>query len=161
MRIRPATVADANPIATIYRPIVETTAISFEETPPDADEMARRIQSISQTHVFLAAEDQKGLLGYAYSSQHRSRAAYQTSVDVTIYVANRARRMGVGRALYEALLPETAAKGFHAAFAGITLPNPGSVGLHEALGFTQVGIYREVGRKFGQWHDVGWWQRVL
>jgi len=148
-------------IQAIYAPIVRDTVISFEEVPPTVEEMAGRIEAVSKTHVFLAAEDAGGLLGYAYSSQHRTRAAYQTSVDVTVYVAERAHRKGVGRALYERLLPETAARGFHAAFAGIALPNPGSIGLHEAVGFTCVGVYKEVGRKFGRFHDVGWWQKLL
>ncbi len=159
--IRPATTADAPAIQAIYAPIVAETPISFEEIPPTVEEMAGRIESYSQTHVYLAAERAGALAGYAYASQHRARAAYQTSVDVTVYVAESARGHGVGKALYRALLPAVAARGYHAAFAGITLPNAGSVALHEAVGFTHLGVYREVGRKFGRWHDVGWWQRIL
>jgi phosphinothricin acetyltransferase len=99
--------------------------------------------------------------GFAYGGPHRTRAAYRWSVDVTVYVAEQARGHGVGRALYGALLPALAERGFHAAFAGIALPNPGSVALHEAVGFTPLGVYREVGFKLGRWHDVGWWQRLL
>ena len=83
------------------------------------------------------------------------------SVDVTVYVAVQERRSGVGRALYARLLPILRQRQFHVAFAGIALPNPASVGLHEAMGFTPVGIYREVGFKFGRWLDVGWWQCLL
>lgn len=90
-----------------------------------------------------------------------TRSAYRWSVDVTIYVACDAHRTGVGRALYTDLLSESRQRGFHAAFAGIALPNEGSVGLHESMGFKPIGIYREFGRKFGRWHDVGWWQRLL
>ena len=101
------------------------------------------------------------VVGYAYASEHRTRAAYRTSVDVAVYVALGAQRGGVARSLYSRLLPAAASLGYHAAFAGIALPNEASVGLHEAMGFEPVGIYREVGRKFDAWHDVGWWQRLL
>jgi L-amino acid N-acyltransferase YncA len=99
--------------------------------------------------------------GYAYGSPHRTRAAYATSCDVAIYVAPQHARQGIGRALYEALFPLLTAQGCHAAFAGIALPNPGSISLHETVGFTPVGVYREVGWKLGGWRDVGWWQRLL
>jgi len=99
--------------------------------------------------------------GYAYGSPHRTRAAYASSCDVAVYVDPAHSRQGLGRALYAELLPMLADRGFHAAFAGIALPNDASVGLHEAMGFTPVGIYREVGWKMGGWRDVGWWQRLL
>lgn len=99
--------------------------------------------------------------GYAYGSPHRTRAAYASSCDVAIYVDAAHARQGIGRALYRALLPLLKEKGYHAAFAGIALPNEGSIGLHEAMGFTHVGIYREVGWKMDGWRDVGWWQRLL
>jgi len=82
-------------------------------------------------------------------------------VDVTVYVAGAARRGGVGRALYGVLLPRLAAEGFHAAVAAVTLPNRASVALHEAFGFRQAGVLREIGHKFGVYHDVGLWQRIL
>ena len=159
--IRPAVAADAADMQAIYAPIVERTAISFEEIPPTVAEMAARIDTTGQSYPYLAAEKSGRVAGFAYASQHRSRAAYRWSVDVTVYVAEQARGAGVGRALYGALLPMLAERGFHAAFAGIALPNPGSVALHEAMGFEHVGVYREVGFKLGRWHDVGWWQRLL
>lgn len=161
MRVREATPADAPEIQAIYAPFVSDTAISFEEIVPDAAEMGRRIAAILPHYPYLVAEEAGAVIGYAYASQHRTRAAYRWSVDVTIYLAERARGRGVGRALYTPLLAAAAARGYHAAFAGIALPNAASVGLHEAMGFTPVGIYREVGYKFGRWHDVGWWQRLL
>lgn len=161
LTIRPARPDDAPAILKVYAPIVRDTAISFETEVPTVAEMADRIAAFSASHVYLAAEQAGLLVGYAYASPHRSRATYQTSVDVTVYVDSAARGLGVGTALYRALLPATAAKGFHAAFAGITLPNAGSVALHESVGFSHVGVYREVGFKLGQWHDVGWWQRLL
>jgi len=159
--LRPAEPADAPALLAIYAPLVESTAVSFEDVPPSAEEMAARIVATLRTHPFLVAERQGTIAGYAYAGRHRARAAYRLSADVSVYVATEGRRRGVGRALYSALLEELARRGFHAAFAGIALPNPASVALHEALGFTPVGVYREVGFKLGRWHDVGWWQRLL
>lgn len=152
--VRPATSADAASIRAIYAPIVQHTIISFEE-------MADRIDAISKAYPYLVAERDGVVAGYAYASQHRTRPAYRSSVDVTVYIAEGNRRAGVGRALYTKLLIALANRGYHAAFAGIALPNPGSVALQESMGFDPLGVYREVGTKFGSWHDVGWWQRLL
>jgi len=122
--------------------------------------MARRIADCGASHGWLIAEVGGQVAGYAYGSTHRSRAAYASSCDVAVYVDPAHARQGVGRALYDALLPLLATH-CHAAYAGIALPNEASVGLHEATGFTPVGIYREVGWKMGAWRDVGWWQRLL
>lgn len=161
LSIRAARTTDADSIHAIYAPIVERTIISFEEVAPTIDEVAKRIAATSRDYPYLVAEHGGLFAGYAYASEHRTRAAYRSSVDVTVYIAEAARRAGVGKALYAVLLPDLAARGFHAAFAGIALPNPGSIALHERVGFTSLGIYREVGSKFGSWHDVGWWQRLL
>jgi L-amino acid N-acyltransferase YncA len=159
--IRPATVADAAAIQRIYAPIVAETAISFEEVPPTVEEMVGRIASTLPTHPYFVAVDGGKVRGYVYSSAHAECAAYRHSVNTTVYIASDARRAGVGRALYSELLPELKRRGFHMAFAGIALPNPASVSLHESVGFEPLGVYREVGFKFGRWHDVGWWQRPL
>lgn len=161
LALRDATAADAARCAAIYRPFVTDNWVSFELDPPDADEMARRIARYRESHGWLVAEADGEIAGYAYGSPHRDREAYATSCDVAIYIDPAFARRGVGRALYGALLPALKAKGRHAAFAGIALPNPGSIGLHESFGFTLVGIYREVGWKMGGWRDVGWWQLVL
>lgn len=159
--IRLARSDDAAAIAAIYAPYVLDTAISFEEEPPTPSQMAERIVATQEICPFIVLEEQGDVLGYAYAGPHRARAAYRWSVDVTVYVAARAHRRGVGRALYGDLLERLTRQGFHAAFAGIALPNDKSVGLHEALGFEHLGTYREVGFKFGRWHDVGWWRRSL
>lgn len=159
--IRQAGPEDAEAIRAIYEPFVLSTPISFEETPPTAEEMRARIESTLKTHTYLVAEKEGQVIGYAYGSQHRARAAYQWSADVTVYVSPEAQGQGVGKALYRELLDGLSERGFHAAFAGIALPNEKSVALHEAMGFTPVGIYREVGFKLGRWHDVGWWQILL
>ena len=159
--IRPASSVDAAACATIYAPYVTDNWVSFELEPPNAEEMARRIAETDASHAWLVAEIEGAVAGYAYGSPHRSRAAYSSSCDVAVYVDPAHSRHGIGRALYAALLTALAGKSFHAAFAGIALPNEASVALHEAMGFTPVGIYREVGWKLGQWRDVGWWQRLL
>ena len=160
--IRLATVDDALSIQAIYAPFVADTVISFELTPPSVDEMAARIQKTAGKFPWLvcvAADQQIG--GYAYASSHRERAAYQWSVDVSVYVSPAYQRRNIGRALYTALFELLRALGYQNAYAGITLPNPASVGLHTAVGFEPVGVYQQVGYKFGAWHDVGWWALSL
>jgi phosphinothricin acetyltransferase len=159
--IRLADVADAGPVQAIYALIVRDTAISFELEVPDVPEMQRRITSTLEQMPWLVCENDGGLLGYAYAGPHRIRAAYQWSVDVSVYVHADARQMGVGRALYRSLFGLLTLQGFTNAFAGITLPNPASVGLHESSGFKPIGAYRDVGHKLGRWHDVVWWQLPL
>jgi phosphinothricin acetyltransferase len=159
--IRLATVADAAEMASIYSHFVLNTPVSFESVPPDEAEIRQRISNILAQYPWLVVEIDGAVAGYAYASQHRARYHYQWSVDVTVYVHEAFRRQGIGKALYTSLLAMIPLQGYVAAFAGITLPNPGSVGLHEAHGFTPVGIYKNVGFKLGKWHDVGWWQKTL
>ena len=159
--VRPATAADAADCAAIYAPFVSGNWVSFELEPPDPGAIADRIAKHGASHAWLVAELDGAVVGYAYGSPHRERAAYASSCDVAVYVDPAHARRGIGRALYAELLSLLAGKGYHAAFAGIALPNEGSIGLHEAMGFTSVGIYREVGWKLGGWRDVGWWQRLL
>lgn len=159
--LRSATVADAVSVQAIYAPIVERSTMSFEEMPPSVDEMAARIAACLDAYSYVVAEREGQTIGFAYASRHRTRSAYRWSVDVSVYVAENERRSGIGRALYDDLLSRLADQGFHAAFAGIALPNPASIALHQALGFEPIGVYREVGFKFGRWHDVSWWQRLL
>ena len=131
------------------------SSISFETEPPSAAEMAQRIRA---AHIWLVAERDGKVVGYAYGGQHRSRAAYNWTVEVSAYVDRSAHRTGVGRLLYSELFDQLKARGFRLLVAGITLPNDASVAIHEALGFEPVGVYRNIGYKAGQWWDVGWWQ---
>ncbi len=159
--IRSAVEADAAALLAIYRPFVESTAVSFETVVPTVEEFATRIAKALTGWQWLVAEQGGQCIGYAYGSSHRQRHAYRWSVEVSAYVHPNHHRRGVGRALYLRLLEELAQKGFCNAYAGITLPNEGSVALHRAVGFEFVGVFKAVGRKFGTWHDVAWFQRVL
>jgi L-amino acid N-acyltransferase YncA len=152
---------DAVACAAIYSPYVRDGVASFELEPPTEEEMARRIATMSTTHPWLVAERDGRVAGYAYASPHHARAAYRWAADVAVYVDASSQRRGVGRELYGALLALLARQRLQIACAGITLPNPASVALHEALGFAPVGVYRAIGFKAGAWHDVGWWQRRL
>ena len=145
----------------IYAPLVRDTPTSFELAPPSAEEMGRRISECLGHAPWLVCERGCRVLGYAYAGRHRQRPAYRWSVEVSVYVSADARGAGVGRALYTSLLAALRLQGFYNAYAGITLPNAPSVGLHEALGFEPVGVYRRAGYKLGAWHDVGWWQLAL
>ena len=159
--IRQALKSDGPTLAEIYRPAVAERATSFEIDPPDGSEMARRVVTLTATHPWLVCEENGCVLGYAYASRHRDRAAYQWSVEVSAYVDQAAHRRGIGAALYDSLFAVLALLGYRNAFAGITIPNDASVAFHNALGFTPVGMYRSIGWKLGAWHDVLWLQRDL
>jgi phosphinothricin acetyltransferase len=159
--IRLAELRDAAALADIYRPSVVAAATSFELEPPGEAEMARRLAVILAYAPWIVVEHDAGVIGYAYASKHHERAAYQWSVDVTVYIHQDHHRRGVGRALYTSLLELLRLQGFYTACAGVTLPNPASVGLHESFGFRPVGVYHAVGHKLGAWHDVGWWELAL
>ena len=159
--IRLATLDDAAAVAAIYAPYVADTVISFEVAPPSVDEMRGRIAATLPKFPWLVFQDAGQVAGYAYASAHRTREAYQWSVDVAVYIAGTHHRRGIGRGLYGTLFPMLARQGYVNAYAGITLPNENSVGLHEAMGFRPVGVYRNVGFKMGQWLDVGWWHLAL
>jgi L-amino acid N-acyltransferase YncA len=159
--IRAAVEADAPALLAVYRPFVEETAVSFETVAPTVEEFGARIAKAVAGWQWLVAERDGQCIGYAYGSSHRERLAYRWSVEVSAYVHPRHHREGVGRALYLQLFEELAVKGFCNAYAGITLPNGGSVALHRSVGFEPIGVFKAVGRKFGKWHDVAWFQRAL
>jgi L-amino acid N-acyltransferase YncA len=159
--IRLATPADASALARIYHPAVAAAAISFEVDAPDPEEMANRVVATITRTPWLVCATADAVLGYAYASRHRDRAAYQWSVDVSVYVDDTFQRLGIGRSLYRSLFAVLTLQGFYRAYAGITLPNVASVGFHESMGFRRVGVYHAVGYKQGAWHDVAWYERQL
>ena len=144
----------------IYAPSCEGTAISFEERGPSAGEMAKRIGAIGAERPWIVFDD-GGVAGYAYASAHHERAAYRWSVSTSVYVSANHQRRGIGHALYTTLFDLLRLLGYFKATAGITLPNPASVRLHEQFGFKQVGIYRGIGFKLGAWHDVAWYKAEI
>ena len=156
--IRDATPADAAAIAAIYAPMVTDTIISFEEEPPSAEEVAERIAA---SHVWLVAEEDGDVVGYAYATRFHPRAAYRWSVEVSIYLAPEARGRGVGRELLTPLLARLREMGFVQAFGGTALPNPASERLLESFGFKKIAHWERVGFKFDAWHDVSWRQLTL
>jgi L-amino acid N-acyltransferase YncA len=161
LQIRDATELDAEACAAIYAPYVTGTAITFEIEPPTSAEMAERIARSRETHAWLVLEYDGRVVGYAYGTPMKPRAAYRWSCEVSIYLELGRRRTGGGRALYEALFERLTERGYRTAVAGMTLPNDASVGLHAALGFEPIGTYRNIGWKLDAWHDVAWTQRTL
>jgi phosphinothricin acetyltransferase len=152
---------DAAVCAEIYGPYVRDTSVSFEEQVPTAQDFRARIASTIATHPWLVLEVGGQVVGYAYASAHRSRAAYRWAADVTVYIAPTHHRSGAGRRLYTELLSRLRRQGFQVACAGVTLPNEASVGLHMAMGFEPVGVYKRIGWKAGAWCDVVWLQLEL
>ena len=149
---------DAAACAAIYAPYVADTAITFETEAPGSEEMRARIAA---AHVWLVGENAGRIIGYAYGGEHKSRAAYRWSCEVSVYLERGLRRTGAGRALYQALFDRLVARGLRMAVAGITLPNDASVGLHRSLGFEPIGVFRRIGWKRGAWLDVARMQRAL
>lgn len=161
--VRPATAtaADAVACAQVYWPYVTGTSVTFEVEPPTAEQFMERIADAQTSHEWLVAERDGAVVGYAYGHRFAVRAAYKWSCETSIYLARTVHRQGVGRALYERLLRQLATQGYRRAFAGITLPNDASIGLHRAFSFKDAGCYRRVAWKNGVWHDVAWMQRDL
>jgi L-amino acid N-acyltransferase YncA len=159
--IRLATEDDAEAVGAIYAPFcAEGSHVSFEVEPPSVEEVRHRIGKTLARYPWLVVDDGE-VLGYAYAGPHGERAAYRWSVDVSVYIGEGRRRSGVGRGLYRSLFEVLRLQGFVNAYAGATLPNEGSVGLHRAMGFEEVGVYRRVGFKAGAWRDVVWWSLPL
>ena len=159
MNIRPASPNDAEPVSDIYNYYIATSHATFELEPIDAAEMQRRIaDTIEQGHPFLVAADIDKIAGYAYGRPFRPRPGYRRAVEVAVYVHPDRHGQGVGKRLYERLLDQLFANGAHTLIATIALPNDASVRMHENFGFVKSGHFREVGRKFDRWIDVGYWQ---
>ena len=161
MNVRFATPADAPAILDIYGPYITNSTITFEYDVPMVAEFAERIRTIQQQFPYLVAEVDGKLLGYAYASRHRDRMAYQRSADTSVYVHPDGHRKGIARYLYTTLFDLLRRQGYYNAYAGITLPNVPSEAFHRSFGFEPVGVYTNVGYKFGAWHSVIWLQRSL
>lgn len=161
MEIREVRSADAAAVAAIYNHYVEHTIVTFEESPVSSAEMDGRIARVAADYPWLVVERDARVVGFAYANRWHERCSYRLSVETTIYLAVDEVSAGLGTALYGRLLEQLESGGFHTAIGGIALPNGASVALHEKLGFSRVAAFREVGRKFDRWIDVGYWQRLL
>lgn len=159
--IRTATIQDAAKILEIYSPFVKDTPVSFETEVPSIQEMQNRISETTEKFPWLVYEKEGQVTGYAYANPHRSRCAYAWSVEVTLYMDPRFQRLGIGKKLYEKLFELLREQGAVNVFAGITLPNEASIGIHEALGFQKIGQFKDIGFKLGKWWNTGWWQLQL
>lgn len=156
--IRPVVEDDAPAICAIYNHYIAHTSITFEQDPVDPSQMRQRIAEVTRNYPWLVAMLDQQLIGYAYATRWRSRAAYDHTAESTIYLAPDGVGRGLGLPLYQALMQELAGRGLHAVVGCIALPNAGSIYLHEKCGFEKVGHFPQVGKKFGQWIDVGFWQ---
>lgn len=161
MRIRPARPSDLSGIAAIYEHYVAGTHATFDTVPPPQDHWEQWLASAGPGDHRLVAEGGDGLYGYAYSTRYRVRPAYDRTREVSVYLSPGSLGRGVGRALYDDLLPLLDADDVHVVLAGVALPNEASRALHRSFGFAPVGVMREVGRKLDRWIDVEWWQRTL
>lgn len=162
MKIREVRLDDAAAIAAIYNYYVLNTTVTFEEEPVSADEIGRRINKVTANYPWLVAVDDDGKVkGYSYAGTWHHRSAFRYTVESTIYIANDAHGMGLGKTLYSALLERLKIQGVHSVIGSLGLPNPGSVALHEKLGFEKIAHLKEVGWKFEQWLDVGYWELIL
>jgi len=160
--IRDATSSDAAALAAIYNHYILHSVITFEEAALGVDEMAKRVDKVqSAGHAWLVAEENARIVGYAYAAKWHERAAYRHTVEVSVYLAEDARSRGWGTRLYEALFATLRERSVHVAIGGIALPNAASVAIHEKFGMQKVAHFHQVGYKFGQWIDVGYWQVLL
>lgn len=162
-RIRPALKSDLEALTELYNYYVRETPVTFDVEPQTAERRATWLAQFDRQgrYRLLVAEESERLLGYAGSMHFRAKAAYESSVETTIYVAPDQQGKGIGTRLYGALFEALRGEDLHRAYAGITLPNPASIALHRKLGFRSLGVYREVGRKFGRYWDVEWFEREL
>ena len=159
--IRLVELNDAPEISAIYKEFVEDTAVSFETIAPTPEEIRQRISERIDQYPWIVVEVDGTVAGYAYASQHRARFHYQWSVDFTVYIHRDYRKLGLGSQLYAVLKRLSVLVGYVSAYAGIALPNEASVNLHKRIGFSEVGVYKNVGFKLGRWHDVSWWHCQL
>lgn len=163
MKIRTATLADAQMLTKIYNYYIQNTVVTFEEDPILPHMMETRIaDTMKDSLPWLVAETSTGTqVGYAYASKWKGRCAYRHSVETTVYLAKDQGGKGLGSQLYKELLQQLSESGIHVVIGGISLPNRPSVSLHEKFGFEKAGEFSQVGFKFGKWVDVGYWQKIL
>ena len=159
--IRSATVNDAKVICDIYNHYVQNTIITFEENPVSIKEMQNRLKDGTKSLPWLVSEEHENVIGFAYASKWKSRYAYRFSVESAIYLASHLIGRGIGSQLFDVLISDLRSRSLHSIISGIALPNPASIALHEKMGFEKVAHFKEVGWKFDQWIDVGYWGLII
>ncbi|HBX46601.1 N-acetyltransferase family protein [Limibacterium fermenti] len=159
--IRKVRAEDASQIRDIYNYYIRETVVTFEEEEISSEEMLRRIDEVTKRYPWIVYEENGALLGYAYASEFRERIAYRLTAESTVYLRHGQEGKGIGIQLYEHLISELKRTDIHAVIGCITLPNVGSVHLHEKLGFRKNGVFPQTGYKFGKWLDVGFWELIL
>ncbi len=159
--IRLITTDDAESALAVYAPYVKSTAITFEEVVPTVEEFSSRTRKITEQYPWVVCESEGRVIGYAYASTHRARPAYRWSPESAVYVANDFHRKGIAKILYETLFSILKLQGYVNVFAGVVIPNLKSEEFHKALGFEEIGIFKQVGYKLGSWHDSKWFQKHL
>ena len=159
--IRIVKLKDAQEIAEIYNYYILNSCVTFEEIPVSIEEMSQRIQSSSSKFPWLVYEKDNEILGYAYASVWKARTGYKHTVESTVYLKKKATRNGIGSLLYKELIMQLTDLGFHAIIGGISLPNEVSIALHEKFGFEKIAQFKEVGYKFKNWIDVGYWELLI
>lgn len=160
--IRPVSSNDAERIADIYNHYITNTLITFEEEIVSAGDIDKRIIDIALSGLpWLVIEENGEVNGYAYASRWNGRCSFRFSVEITVYLSHLTTSRGLGTKLFEALFSELRKQSVHVAIGGIALPNPASIALHEKFGMEKVAHFKEVGFKFDQWIDVGYWQATL
>jgi phosphinothricin acetyltransferase len=163
VKVRPAMRADLPRLTEIYNHYIVNTPITFDLKPVTVEERARWFEEHtgSARHRLFVAEIEGTVVGWAGTGSFRDRAAYDTSVEMTIYCAPDATRRGIGASMYRVLFDALKNEDINRLLAGITLPNDASLKLHRRFGFTDVGVFTECGRKFDRYWDVIWMERPL
>jgi phosphinothricin acetyltransferase len=161
IKIRLATINDAEGILAIYSPYILNTSFTFETEVPSLTDFQKRISAYLINWPWLVCEIDGVIAGYAYGAKYRERTAYQWCVESSIYIHDDFQKQNIGKALYEALVEILKRQGYRNVYAVINLPNDKSVRFHESCGFTYFATYEKVGYKLGKWKNVGWWQLVI
>jgi len=159
--IRLATVADAAGMLAVYKPYVETSSATFEYEVPSLQEYTGRVEAVLPGYPWLVCEAEGIIIGYAYGHKHRDRTAYQWSPESTIYIAQSHHGKGIGKILYEAMFSILKLQGFVNIYAGVLSTNAGSNKLHRSMGFSEIGLFKNIGYKLGEWHSNIWYELAI
>lgn len=160
-KIRFATIEDAETILEIYAEYIVNTGVTFEIEVPTIEQFRERMRRITEQFPWLVCEIDGVIAGYAYGSKHGERAAYRWSADLSVYINEKFHRRGIATALYKAVMELLRLQGYFTVYAGVSTPNEKSEAFHSAFGFRNLGEFKNVGYKLGQWRGVAWYEMPL